>query len=95
MGLERVVAVVPPSISEIAAKLAGIGMVVMVDNQFLAPGKPPPATWNDLRVKTPAGTVSIVRRGPDSLAVVVFGNADDALRGVQERIAAVLIGPKI
>jgi hypothetical protein len=93
MGLERVVPVAPPSIAEISARLAGIGVVVMADNRFLPPGQPAPATWTDLRVKTPAGTVSIVRRGPDALAVVVFGNADAPLQEVQEQIAAKLSGP--
>lgn len=90
MGLERLVAVTPPSIAELDARLAGIGVVVMADNRFLAPGQPRPPTWQDVRVRTPAGTVSIVRRGEAALAVVVFGNADDALRDAQERIARAL-----
>lgn len=91
MGLERVVAIPPPSIAEVNARLAGIGVVVMADNRFLAPGQPLPATWSDLRVRTPSGTISLVRRA-DGVAVVVFGNADDALRETQERIAEVLSG---
>jgi hypothetical protein len=89
MGLELPVPHAPSALADIATRLEGIGVLVMVDNAFLAPGKPLPAEWRDARVKTPAGTITILRRG-DAVALVVFGNADDALRATQQRIAAAL-----
>ena len=93
MGLELAVPrSVVPSLSAVAAAFAGAGltgMLVMVDNQMLAFGAPPPERWADARFRFPAGTVTIVRR-PTGLAVVVFGNADAALQEVQRRVADVL-----
>jgi hypothetical protein len=91
MGMERLVQGEPPSLAELVAKVKDIGMVVMVDNQFMAPGAPLPARWHDVRVKTPAGTVTIVRR-EHAVAVVVWGNAGDALKDAQDKIADALGG---
>lgn len=89
MGMERLVPGEPPPLVELVAKVKAIGMVVMVDNQFLPPGAPLPARWNDVRVKTPAGTVTITRRD-GAVAVVVWGNADAALKAAQDQIADAL-----
>src|SRR6185503_1076154 len=92
MGLEVVVPVAEVRLDEVVARLAEGGitaMVVMVDGALLAPGKPVPEGWRDARVRTPAGTVTLARR-PGAVAVVVFGNADDALRAMQEQVARAL-----
>lgn len=92
MGLERLVPTAPTTLTEISTRLTtrNLGMIVMVDNNFIAPGKPFPDSWRDARVRTPAGTVSIVRRDSGGAAVVVFGNADPALLATQEHIVAAL-----
>ena len=54
------------------------------------PGAIPPAVWRDARIRTPAGVVTL-RRVPSGVAVVVFGNADDALRAAQRTIAETLL----
>ena len=60
--------------------------VMMLDNQLCMPGAALPSTWSDVRLRTAAGTVSIKRR-PGGVAVLVFGNADEALVAAQRTIA--------
>lgn len=94
MGLERLAPHPDRPLPEIAAALAAAGvtaMVVMIDNAFVAPGRPLPEVWRDARLKTPAGTVTLARR-PDGIAVVVFGNADEPLRAAQDAILRALGG---
>ncbi|MSP60413.1 MAG: hypothetical protein EXR72_08735 [Myxococcales bacterium] len=71
------------------AALATAGMacaVMMVDGGLRAPGAAPPEEWRDVRLRTPAGTVTLTRdRG--GVTVMVFGNADAALQAAQRRIA--------
>ena len=94
MGLEVVV----PRVAsvELAALLDGLGAaglpsaLAMVDNVLQGPGAIPPAVWRDARIRTPAGIVTL-RRVPSGVAVVVFGNADDALRAAQRTIAETLL----
>lgn len=95
MGLEIVVPIegaVP--LAAAVARLDAAGtpcLIVMVDGNLQAPGAPPPAEgWRDVRLGTPAGTVTLARR-PGGVAVVVFGNADDALREMQRRVADALV----
>ena len=76
-------------ISSVLAKLAAAGLsasVMMVDSGLHAPGAPVPDGWRDVRLKTPAGAVTLKRR-PDGIAVIVFGNADAALQAAQRTIA--------
>jgi hypothetical protein len=82
-----------PPLATLVERLTAAGMtamVVMIDGALVAPGKPFPEEWRDVRVRTPAGTVTIVRR-PQGVAVVVWGNADDALRAAQRLIADELL----
>ena len=37
--------------------------ILMIDNQLVPPGAPPPATWRDVRLKTPAGTIALKLEG--------------------------------
>ena len=47
------------------------------------------ALWNEVRLKTAAGMVTLRRRG-DDVALVVFGNATPDLLAMRERIVAAL-----
>jgi len=87
MGLEVTVDGARP----LAEALAALGdvSIVMIDGALVMPGAAPPATWSDVRLKTPAGTFALKRRG-DAVAIVAFGNADDAARAMQARLAAAL-----
>jgi hypothetical protein len=95
MGLDVVVARTGPCpVAPLLERLAAAGLpcsVIMVDNALHAPNLPVKDDWRDVRLKTPAGTLSIKRR-PDGIAVVVFGNADAALQAAQRTVADALSG---
>lgn len=97
MGLEVTVAEgAARSLAETLAALEADGLsalVAMIDGQLCAFGAPPPATWREARLRTPAGTVTLVKRG-GVIAVVVFGNADAALVDAQARVARALAGAR-
>jgi hypothetical protein len=84
MGIDRTIRFAsgdPPSWDAIAAQLhrAGEpGIMRMIDGQPAFPDELPEPGWRELRVGTTAGMVT-VRRGPDFLSCVVWGNADAAL----------------
>lgn len=89
MGMEITVARTELDLGALLGKLAETGFlatILMVDGQLRMPNAPPPQAWRDVRIKTPAGTVTINRR-PTGFAVLVFGNADAALQSAQRRIA--------
>jgi len=88
MGLEKLVAVSDVKLEDVVRRL-GDAMVVMIDGALVAPGRALPETWREARLRTPGGTVTVARR-PGGVAVVVFGNADEALRAQQERVVAAL-----
>jgi hypothetical protein len=87
MGLELTVDDARP-LAEALASLADVS-IVMIDGALVMPGAAPPASWSDVRVKTPAGTFALKRRG-DAVGIVAFGNADAAARAMQEQLAAAL-----
>jgi len=61
--------------------------IVMIDGALVMPGAAAPPRWVDVRIKTTAGTFAVKRVGPGGVAVVAFGNADDATRTMQEKLA--------
>jgi hypothetical protein len=93
MGLSKLVARRDtPSLAALLDDLAKAGLpstILMVDNQLVSQKLPPPASWRDVRLKTPAGTVSL-KRDPQGISVTVFGNADPALVAAQETIIKAL-----
>jgi hypothetical protein len=79
----------PCAIARVVERLAAAGVraqVMMVDDQLVAPGAQVSDGWRDVRLRTPAGTLSLKRRGAE-IAVVVFGNADAALQAMQRAVA--------
>src|SRR5262245_37727359 len=89
MGMEVLVAVRSVRFIALLEALAarGIrGMVAMVDGQLQQPGTSVPESWRDVRLRFPAGTVTLARR-PEGVAVVVFGNADPPLVEVQQAVS--------
>jgi hypothetical protein len=64
-------------------------LVAMIDGALQMPGAIPPSTWRDVRLRTPAGTITLVRK-PAGIAVVVFSNADEASLTAQRVIADAL-----
>jgi hypothetical protein len=80
------------SLADALAALAVTGLpceVVMIDGQLRHPSAALPAAWQEARLRTPAGMVTVRRQG-DELQLVVFGNADAVLLAARERIAAAL-----
>jgi len=83
------------SLAEALSVLAGAGLrceVLMIDGQLRHPSLPPPETWSEARLRTPAGMVTL-RRSGDEVSLTVFGNADAALLAAREQVAAALAGP--
>jgi len=94
MGMERIVSFSGPhpSWSETKLRLADAGRTVemrMIDNMPAFPDEEPPAEWKELRVTLGAGIVTI-RREPGRVRVIVWGNADEALKSDQEALARAL-----
>jgi hypothetical protein len=78
-----------PTLPQILAVLAEQNFPVqvrMVDGELSLPHEVPPDGWEDVRLGTPSGMVTLVRRGKE-LAVVTWGNADEALRRAWNAVA--------
>jgi hypothetical protein len=72
----------PPAWSAIASLLGQQGCPVqmrMIDGQLAFPDEVPPEPWRELRVSIAGGMVTL-RREAVRIVLVVWGNADDALR---------------
>jgi hypothetical protein len=92
MGMERVVTCARVDFGALLDTLAarGVrGLVAMVDGQLRMPNASIPEGWRDVRLRFPAGTITLARR-PGGVAVVVFGNADAALVALQQQVADML-----
>jgi hypothetical protein len=92
MGMEVVVPCAGVTFDRLLATLAGRGLrglVAMIDGQLQPPGATVPESWRDVRLRFPAGTVTLARR-PGGVAVVVFGNADATLQEAQRLVAEAL-----
>lgn len=51
----------------------------MIDGELAFPDETPPDAWRELRVGTPSGMITM-RRDPDRITLVIWGNADAAMR---------------
>jgi hypothetical protein len=84
MGMEQIVAFPkskPPSWATVARFLAEYDFPVslrMIDGQLAFPEETLPESWNEIRLGTPLGMVT-VRRDGERLILVVWGNADASL----------------
>jgi hypothetical protein len=84
MGQERVVTFAGgtvPAWESVRALLARSGFPVqmrMIDGQLAFPDEQPSESWAELRAGTPQGMVT-VRREPDRVRLVTWGNADAAM----------------
>jgi hypothetical protein len=71
-----------PRWPDLAAGSAARGVPVqvrMIDDQLALPDEEPGEAWREVRVGTPAGMVTL-RREPDGIRLVIWGNADQPLR---------------
>jgi hypothetical protein len=72
-----------PSYAQVQALLARHGVALqmrMIDGELAFPDEQPPQEWKELRLGTPAGMITVRRKG-DQVQLVIWGNADQALRG--------------
>jgi hypothetical protein len=78
-----------PAWDAIKNQLARVGEPAplrMIDTQPAFPDESPEDNWRELRVGVAAGMVTL-RREPNSLTCVIWGNADPALLASRDRIA--------
>ncbi len=83
MGMTRTVrySAAPPAWADIARTLGDQGYAVqirMINGELAFPDEVPSEPWQELRLGTPAGMVTL-RRGPNRIECVVWGNADAGL----------------
>src|SRR3954454_2319518 len=95
MGMDRKVVCDPariPSWPALAQFLAQRGFPVqvrMIDGELAFPDEEPKPDWRELRLGTPGGMLTL-RREVDGVSVVVWSNADDALRSAWHEVASAL-----
>lgn len=65
--------------------------VAMIDGQLVMPTAAIPSNFVEVRLRTPAGMVTLRRQDPE-LELSVFGNASDELLAARDRIAAAIAG---
>lgn len=97
MGMELFVPGGSPVFTQFLERLLDAGMVatvVMVDGRLHPPTGTIPPHWEDVRLRLAEGMISLKRR-PDGIAVVVFGNADATLTAAQRTIAEALRASQI
>src|SRR6516165_5064512 len=84
MGMERAVtftgSAVPAweRVQELLTRAAFPVQMRMIDGQLAFPDEQPPESWAELRVGTAQGMIT-VRREPDRVRLVTWGNADAAM----------------
>ncbi|MBX9680074.1 MAG: hypothetical protein K2X38_15030 [Gemmataceae bacterium] len=92
MGLDRKVRFDPkqlPAWPAMAAKFKSEGLAVsmrMINGELAFPDEEPEPDWRELRVAA-AGNMITLRRDPDGISLVIWGNADDALKLAWEQMA--------
>ncbi len=85
MGKEHVVCFLEgrlPHLAQVVGVLAEhkfVTQVRMVDGELTMPNEAPPEMWREVRLATPSGMVTIVRRNHE-FHIVTWGNADEAMQ---------------
>jgi hypothetical protein len=85
MGMEQTVTfagATVPSWAAVQEVLTGRGFPVqmrMIDGQPAFPDEAPPEPWRELRISTPGGMITL-RREPERVLLVTWGNAEGQLR---------------
>ena len=97
MGLEAAIPIPEAGVPDwgtVREKMSSSGVPVdlkMIDGRLVLPSEIPPREWQELRVGTAEGMITIRRRGA-TLSFVVFGNASVELVRTRDRLAAVFSG---
>lgn len=96
MGLDRRITfskTQAPSWPAIKQRLADRGMdcqLRMIDGALSFPDETPPEDWRELRLGTPGGMVTL-RREPDGMRLVIWGNAEPGLLSTRDAIAGAIV----
>lgn len=94
MGVERTVNLPAGAAVAWSGIVARSGLdlkLLMIDGLPAFPDEEPSADWSELRVGTPAGMVTL-RRTPEGVSVIVWGNAGPDLLAARDAIADALPG---
>lgn len=92
MGMEHTIRFpggTAPALGQVLAVLAEHNFPAqmrMVDGELALPDEAPPEEWKEVRLGTPAGMVTLARRGQE-IAVVTWGNADEAMQRAWNAVA--------
>jgi hypothetical protein len=92
MGQELTIQFLPgavPGWDDIRGQLARVGELAplrMIDGLPAFPDETPEPGWQELRLGTGAGMMTL-RRSGDALSCVIWGNADPALLAARDRVA--------
>jgi hypothetical protein len=91
MGMECIVTfrAEEPTWSAIRARIESAGGTVqmrMIDGMPAFPDEEPTADWREIRVSLGGGMLTL-RREPGRMRVIVWGNADEALKRDQQTLA--------
>ena len=91
MGMECVVTFQAgePTWSAIRTRIESAGGTLqmrMIDGMPAFPDEEPPSDWQELRVSLGGGMLTL-RREPGRIRVIVWGNADEALKRDQQNLA--------
>ena len=95
MGMDQKVLFPPektPTWTQLSHLLASRNIPIelrMIDGELAFPDETPPDTWRELRIGTPAGMITL-RREPDGITLVIWGNADEKLLRDWNTLAAAL-----
>lgn len=96
MGMDQKITFPPekmpswPALVE-AVAMSGVRLELrMIDGELAFPDETPPANWRELRVASQGGMVTL-RRDPDGITLVIWGNADANTRQASEAIASALV----
>lgn len=96
MGMDQKITFPPekmpswPAIVE-AVAMSGVRLELrMIDGELAFPDETPPQNWRELRVAAKGGMITL-RRDPDGITLVIWGNADANTRQASEAIASALV----
>lgn len=94
MGMDQTVTFAgePPTWPAVRDLLASRGVHVqmrMIDGQLAFPDEEPAGPWQELRVASEAGMVTLRRVG-NSVQVIIWGNADPALQQLWNALTCAL-----
>ncbi len=68
------------------------GILRMIDGQLSFPEEVPESDWQEIRVGLPSGMVTL-RRSPQGLKLVTWGNISPELVAQRDQLAALLQSP--